>query len=52
MAGPKLGRMGEFDPETEDWEAYTERFDLYCNVNEVNDTKKVATLLTVIGPKS
>ena len=48
----KIGHIGEFDHEKEDWESYTERLELYCSANNIEETRKVPTLLTVVGPKS
>ena len=46
-----LGRIGEFDPQTESVTTYLERLALFMDANEVADERKVAVLLTVIGPK-
>lgn len=46
-----IRRMKEFDPDNKTVTAYLERFDLFVDVNEIADNKKVATLLTVIGAK-
>lgn len=46
-----IGRMKEFNPDDETVTAYLERFDLFAEVNNIADNKKVATLLTVIGAR-
>ena len=48
----KEPRLEPFDPATDDWEAYTERLDLYFTANAVEDDRKVAVFLTVAGPKT
>ena len=51
MASLPIGRSLEpFDPQTEDFEAYTERLEHYLLVNDVSDKKKpVSFFLTVVG---
>ncbi|XP_033105178.1 uncharacterized protein LOC117107583 [Anneissia japonica] len=49
---PQIGQINTFDNETEDWPAYAERLEAYLEANSVHDNRKVATLLTVIGPKA
>ena len=44
--------MGAYNPDTDDWSAYIERLDLFFLANEINDDKKVAVLLTVLGMKA
>jgi len=46
------GQLGEFDPGSEEISTYLERMQLYMEANNVADDKKVAVLLTVIGPKN
>ena len=42
--------MGPFDPSTENWISYEERFRLYLTANEVtSDEKKQAIFLTTCG---
>ena len=45
------GSLELFDPDTDNWLAYTERLEQFFSVNHIADDKKVATLLTVIGKK-
>ncbi len=52
MAHNVVGRLQAFDPEAENISPYLERVQLYFDANEVADVKKVAVLLTVIGPKN
>ena len=51
MADNKF-HIEQFNPESDDWEAYRERLDLYFIANGVEEEKKVAVLLTVAGPKT
>lgn len=51
MAGV-LGNLGPFDDSVEQWSAYTERFEFFVMANGINEEKKVATFLTVIGAKT
>ena len=48
-----LGSIESFRPGSEDWNAYSERFDQYIIANDIKDEKKiVATFLTTIGSKT
>ena len=47
-----IGSLEPFDPDTDNWLAYTERLEQFFSVNRIADDKKVATLLTVIGKKA
>ena len=48
-----LGSIESFKPGSEDWHAYSERFDQYVIANDIKDEKKiVATFLTTIGSKT
>ena len=47
-----IGRVQEFDAETESITAYLERVQLFITANAVEDNKKVAVLLSVIGSKT
>ena len=50
MSNPNFGVMGPFDPSTENWISYEERFNLYLAANEVtSDEKKQAIFLTTCG---
>lgn len=49
MATRQLGRMQEFEPETESISAYLERLQMFFEANDIADEKKVSVLLTVIG---
>lgn len=41
------------NPSSEDWNAYSERFEQYVIANEIKDEKKiVATFLTTMGSKT
>ena len=47
----KHGQIQEFDPDVENITAYLEHIDLYFIANGVEDDKRVAVLLSVIGGK-
>ena len=47
-----VGRIGEYDPQSKSIMTYLERLALYTEANGVANDKKVAVLLTVIGPKT
>ena len=50
MSSPNFGVMSPFDPSTENWIFYEERFRLYLTANEVtSDEKKEAIFLTTCG---
>ena len=44
------GRIGEFNPQREDWTSYTERLQEYFAANEIEEAaKQKAVLLSVVG---
>ena len=43
------GRVGEFDPNLEDWTSYTERLQQYFTANDVEEDKQRAVLLSGCG---
>ena len=44
-------RIGEFEPEKEDWTFYVERLGHFCHANGIDDEdKKRSVFLSVIGP--
>lgn len=47
-----LGSLGEFDPDKDNISSYLERVQLYFEANIVEDDRKVAVLLTLIGAKT
>ena len=50
MAAGYLGMIEAFDPATEEWGKYIDRFQQFLVVNDVKDPKKqAACLITVIG---
>ena len=50
MSNPNLGVIGPFDPSTENWISYEERFRLNRTANEVtSDERKQAIFLTTCG---
>ncbi|XP_067951899.1 uncharacterized protein [Watersipora subatra] len=46
-----IGRMEPFDESIESFTCYLERFDFYTEANSIDDSKKKATFLSLIGPK-
>ena len=53
MAAPTShGRFQEYQQEIESIDAYLEQINLYFAVNSINEEKKVAVFLTVIGGKN
>ena len=53
MAAPTtIGRIQEFNPDNETVTAYLERFQLFVDVNSVENSKLVPTLLTVVGSRT
>jgi hypothetical protein len=46
-----IGRIDAFDETIESWWNYVERLKQYFEANEVDNTKKVSSLLTLIGGK-
>ncbi|XP_072014962.1 uncharacterized protein [Amphiura filiformis] len=50
MAGYMIGQMGQFDSSMEDWKSYMERFQQFLIVNGVENNKKVAALISLVGP--
>ena len=48
MAAP-VGSLGEFDHSKETWAAYVERLESYFYVNDTDERKKAALLISVIG---
>ena len=47
------GKIGEFDPENDDWELYAERVKFYFEAHGItNADKRRAILLTAMGNKS
>lgn len=47
-----IGNIDSFDSNEETWNSYIERFELFVECNGISSTKKVSTLLTVVGPKT
>lgn len=45
-----VGRIGEFNPEVEDWTEYVERVHFYFVANDIANAQKRATFLAGIGP--
>ena len=46
------GQIQEFCPENESIEAYLERVELYFEANDINEDRRVAVFLSVIGGKN
>ena len=49
---PVLGSLGEFDQRSDSIVSYLERMQLYFEANSVDDDRRVAVLLTVVGSKT
>ena len=47
-----LGIMEEFDVGRANWSSYSVRLDQFIAANDVDNGKKVATLLTVVGSEA
>ena len=47
-----LGTMEEFDVGRANWSSYSARLDQLIAANDVDDSKNVATLLTVVGSET
>ena len=45
-----VGKIKEFNPQTESFSTYVDRLQLYFKANGVSEDKEVAMFLTVIGP--
>ena len=52
MATATVGTLQEFKPELKSITAYLERFTAFIDTNDIKADKHVATLLSVIGPKT
>ncbi|XP_033760675.1 uncharacterized protein LOC117342589 [Pecten maximus] len=52
MAKGGVGKVGIFDESIESWESYTERVEVCFIANGVKPEIKVASLLSLIGPKT
>ena len=44
-----IGSIEQFDVGTSDWPTYAARLDQFIAANAIDEDKKVATLLTVVG---
>ena len=47
-----IGSIEPFSPESIDWTTYYDRVEQYFDANAIDDDKKVATLLTLLGPQT
>jgi hypothetical protein len=47
-----IGRIEPYEEGVEDWPTYIERLESYMDANDIDDGKRVATLISVIGPKT
>jgi len=41
-----------FDSDQENWDTYIDRFDIYCQENDIDESKKAITLLNTMGAKT
>ena len=46
-----FGRNDAFDPKVEEWSTYVERLQMFFVVNNVPDSKKATSLLTLTGAR-
>ena len=46
-----IGRIDPFNENEEDWPSYSERLAQFLVVNGVEDERKTAALISLIGPK-
>lgn len=46
-----IGKIDTYDETIEPWESYVERLDQYFLANEIDNDKKVPSLLCLIGGK-
>ena len=52
MATIAIGRLTEFDPNSDSITAYVERVKLFFHANEIAEGKQVAVFLSAMGPKT
>ena len=52
MAHTTIGHVEPFQPGTDDWEQYEERLQQYFQANGLEEDKKRAVFLTVIGAQT
>lgn len=52
MATIAIGRLTEFDPNSDSITAYVERVKLFFQANEIAEGKQVAVFLSAMGPKT
>ena len=50
--GVAIGQIGEFRPADESFRSYSERLVLFMDANGIEEERRVAVLLTVIGPRN
>lgn len=48
----RLGKIAEFDPKSQNFESYLKRFELFVQANDIEEEKKLAVFLTVIGTEA
>ena len=48
----KIGNINEFQPESDDWDMYIERLQMFFIANGIKDNNKVPVLITVMGQKA
>ena len=49
-ASTKIGSVAQFVPETDDWRIYEKQVKFYLLANNIPETRKAPTLLTLVGP--
>jgi hypothetical protein len=50
MAQRFMESLNQFNPDLESWECYFERFEQFVLVNDIEQEKQVACLLSLLGP--
>ena len=52
MAHAVIGKISNFDQGVESWESYSERLDQFFVANDIKENNQVATLLSLVGPRT
>ena len=50
MMAATIGSIGHY-VESEEFETYVDRVELFFDANSINDEKKVSTFLSLVGPE-
>ena len=49
---PSIGKIDRFNEKEEDWSSYVERIEQYFVANDIKNEKKVAVLISAMGPST